>query len=108
MNHKEFDNYLNHSKKDMMKSFNIAKKHYMAKFQLKKSDEEKKIFKQLLECAFNDYLKKKFTEIDNKPNNQSKINMCMSLRAYYENFSGRSDMPTFNMLEVELKRELYG
>ena len=43
MNEKEFENYLNHCKKDMIKAFNISKKCYMYKFQ-KNNDEESKLF----------------------------------------------------------------
>ena len=32
----------------------------------------------------------------------------MSLKDYYERFCNRLDNPTFNMLEVEIKRTLYG
>jgi len=30
----------------------------------------------------------------------------MALKEYYEKFCDRKDNPTFNMLEVELKREI--
>jgi hypothetical protein len=44
MSEREFEEYLNHCKRDLIKSFNIAKKHYMVKFQLRKDDEEAHLF----------------------------------------------------------------
>ena len=32
----------------------------------------------------------------------------MALKDYYERFCDRRDNPTFNLIEVELKREIYG
>ncbi len=45
--------------------------------------------------------------IDNKTNNISKVALCMFLKEYYEKFCSRLDNPTFNMLEVEMKRTIY-
>lgn len=65
MNAKEFGDYLNHCKKDLIRSFNIAKKHYLSKF-LRKGDEENKMIMQLMEYSCKDYLKKKLADIDKK------------------------------------------
>lgn len=60
MNHQEFENYLNHCKKDLAKAYNISKKHYLYKWQ-KNNDEESKLFGKLMEIEMNNYLKKKIS-----------------------------------------------
>ena len=59
-----------------------------------------------LECQV--YLNKKLGQVDSKAHSHSKIHMCMALKDYYERFCDRRDNPTFNLIEVELKREIYG
>jgi hypothetical protein len=71
---------------------------------MSKSDEESKMFMQLMEIDMNNYLKKKLKEIDSKAHQTSKVSACMSLKDYYERFCARKDNPTFNMIEVDLKR----
>lgn len=60
MKHEEFEDYLNHCKKDMIKAFNISKKFYLYKWS-SKTDEESQLFKQLMEIEMNNYLKKKIS-----------------------------------------------
>ena len=57
-----------------------------------------------MEIEFRGYLRKKMNEIDNKIQKISKVNVCMGMKDYYERFCDRKDNPTFNMIEVELKR----
>ena len=58
MKNHEFATYLNHCKKDMIKAFNISKKFYLYKW-TSKSDEESKLFCQLMEIEMKKYLQKK-------------------------------------------------
>ena len=58
--------------------------------------------------AFKTYIEKKLNMIEKKANNTSKINACMSLKEYYEKFCNRFDNPTFNMLEVAIKKTING
>ncbi|CDW77050.1 UNKNOWN [Stylonychia lemnae] len=105
MDQKQFENYLNHCKKDLVKSYNISKKFYLHKF-LQKNDLENRLFMMNLELNMSNYIKRKLKDIDQKMNPQSRVNACMALKDYYERFCDRKDNPTFNMLEVELKREI--
>ena len=68
MRPKEFEDYLNHCKKDLIKSFNIAKKFYLSKFMIA-GDHESKMFMELLEFSLKEYLDKKLKEVDNKAHN---------------------------------------
>ena len=65
MNSREFEDYLRECKKDMFKTFNLAKKIYLQKFQNKEKDsatsEENQLYMALLEKALETYINKKFT-----------------------------------------------
>lgn len=72
MTEAEFDDYLSHCKKDMIRAFNISKKHYLSKWNHRPT-EENKLFAQLMEVELESYLKKKIAEIDAKNNNNTKV-----------------------------------
>lgn len=45
-------------------------------------------------------------QIDNRTNYISKVNLCYKLKEYFERVCNKLDNPTFNMLEVEIKRAI--
>lgn len=107
MSAKEFDNLLNNYKRDVSKAFNMSRKYYMQQ-KWNKQSEDDVLWKKLFDHKSKEYLSKKLRDIDNKANNMQKVNTCLTLIDYYERFCNRLDNPTLNMIEVEMKREIYG
>lgn len=64
MSDREFEDYLNHCKRDVTKAFNIGKKFYLLKFNSGTNEEDK--FKRLFDEKTKEYLDRKFFEIDQK------------------------------------------
>lgn len=60
-----------------------------------------------MESALDSYINRKIQSIEVKVNLISKVALCQSLKEYFEKFCSRQDNPTFNLIEVEMKRTLH-
>jgi len=102
MSEREFDDYMNHIKRDVTKAFNIGKKFYIKKF----GPEDAEV-RRLFELKCQQYLQKKFRTVDQKKNQVASVQAYQSLQDYYERFCNRRDNPTMNLIEVDAKKDLH-
>lgn len=98
MNEREFEEYMNHIKRDVTKAFNMGKKFYAKKF-------EEAGLKRLFDLKCQQYLLKKFRTVDQKKNRIARVQAYQSLQDYYERFCNRKDNPTLNLIEVDTKKD---